>query len=398
MTYDEFLQTKLVVATESGFDVMDNEIHAALLPHQRDAVRWACKGGKRALFESFGLGKTVQELEWCRLVTEHAGGWALIVLPLGVKQEFTRDALQLLGWTKAPAYVRNAAEIENERDHYVFNLGSYPRIMLTNYERVRDGDIDPRMFTACALDEASVLRSHSTKTNLVSLDKFKGVPYKLVCTATPSPNRYVELLQYAGFLEVAEVSHILQRFFQRNSEKAHEAALHAHKEEEFWLWVSTWALFIQKPSDIGYDDAGYALPPMEVRYHELTSQTERFGVEKDGQVRVAMDATINLPAAAREKRESIRARVALAKEIIDSDPEAHFILWHDLEEERREIKRQIPEAVEVYGTQEYDLREQNVIDFSEGRTRILATKKRDQRAGVQLSAALPPGDLRWNRL
>lgn len=371
MTYDEFLQTKLVVAPSGGFDVSDEQIHAALKPHQRDAVRWACKGGRRALFESFGLGKTAQELEWCRLVSEHEHGWSLIVLPLGVKQEFARDAVQLLGWERQPAYVRTMAEAQAE----MAAQGEWPRVLMTNYERVRDGDIDPQQFCACALDEASVLRSHSTKTNLVSLEKFRGVPYKLVCTATPSPNRYMELLQYAGFLEAAEVSHILQRFFQRNSEKAHEATIHAHKEEEFWLWVSTWALFIQRPSDLGYDDAGYALPPMEVRYHELDSRTDRFGVEKDGQVRVAMDATISLPAAAREKRESIRQRVAKAREIVESDPETHFILWHDLEEERREIKRQLPEAVEVYGTQEYDLRETNVIDFSDGKTRLLATKK-----------------------
>jgi DNA modification methylase len=375
LTYEEFLQTKIVAATESGFAVTEDDLNPALLPLQRVAIPWACRGGNRAIFKKFGLGKSIDSLEFCRLAAQHANGWALIVLPLGVRQEFARDATQVLGWAKAPAYVRTMAEAKEamltwERDGKV-----YPRVIMTNYERVRDGDIEPRAFCACALDEASVLRSHSTKTNLVSLEKFRGVPYKLVCTATPDPNRTVELLQYAGFLEVAEVSQILQRFFLRNSEKAHQSMLNPSKEEEFWLWVSTWALFIQKPSDIGYDDAGYELPPMTVNYHELVSQTNRFSMENNGQVRMAMDATMSLVDAAREKRESIKARVAKAKEIVASDPAAHFILWHDLEEERREIKRQMPEAVEVYGTQDYDLRERNVIDFSEGRTRILATKK-----------------------
>jgi SNF2 family DNA or RNA helicase len=131
MTYDEFLRSKMVIAAESGFDVADHEINQNLKPHQRDAVRWAVKGGKRALFESFGLGKTVQELEIARLVTEKTGGRALIVLPLGVRQEFRRDAERILGM-EPPAYVRSMAEIEAAKG----------RILMTNYERVRGENAD----------------------------------------------------------------------------------------------------------------------------------------------------------------------------------------------------------------------------------------------------------------
>lgn len=372
MTYEEFLRTKRVVAPDAGFDVPAEEISRALKPHQRDAVRWACRGGCRALFESFGLGKTVQELEWCRLAIRHGtpaqGAWraALIVLPLGVRQEFTRDAVQLLGWDKPPAYVRSMREVMERMDR--------DRIFLTNYERVRDGDIDPNRFMACALDEASVLRSFGSKTYQTFMDKFSGVGYKLVCTATPSPNRYKELIHYAGFLGVMDTGQALTRFFQRDSQKAGNLTLYPHKEEEFWLWVSTWALFISRPGDLGYDDGGYVLPPMEVRHHRLEA-AEAPTVDRDGQEHMVRDAALGLQAAAREKRESIRARVAMARSIVESDPEAHFILWHDLEEERREIKRQLPEAVEVYGAQDYDMRERAVVDFSEGRTRLLATKK-----------------------
>ena len=206
------------------------------------------------------------------------------------------------------------------------------------------------------------------------MDKFSGVGYKLVCTATPSPNRYKELIHYAGFLGVMDTGQALTRFFQRDSQKAGNLTLYPHKEEEFWLWVSTWALFISRPGDLGYDDGGYVLPPMEVRYHRLEA-AEAPTVDRDGQEHMVRDAALGLQAAAREKRESIRARVAMARSIVESDPEAHFILWHDLEEERREIKRQLPEAVEVYGAQDYDVRERAVVDFSEGRTRLLATKK-----------------------
>ncbi|MGN1020581.1 MAG: DNA methyltransferase [Aristaeellaceae bacterium] len=364
MTYHQFLESKMVIARQSGFRVSPEKVHPALKPHQRDAVIWAVQGGKRALFESFGLGKTVQQLEFCRLVTAHEGGQALIVCPLGVKQEFIRDASQVLGWAQPPVYVRSMAEIR----------ASSAPVLITNYERVRDGDIDPGYFTATSLDEASVLRSFGSKTYQTFLEKFRHVPYKLVCTATPSPNRYKELIHYAGYLDVMDTGQALTRFFQRDSTKANHLTLYPHKEEEFWLWVSTWALCIQRPSDLGYDDTGYDLPPLEVRYHELPVEGDA-STEKDGQMRLLRDAALSLRDAAREKRESIPARVAMAKAIVDSDPGSHFILWHDLEDERRAIHQAMPEAVEIYGSQDIDTREKRIIDFAEGRYRLLATKK-----------------------
>lgn len=362
MTYLDFLKTKVEVAPVSGFDVSPEEISPALKPHQKDAVRWALHGGRRALFESFGLGKTVQELEYCRQVLRHEGGKALIVLPLGVRQEFKRDAVQLLG-LEEPRYITSAEEATEDG-----------KIYLTNYERVRDGDIDPSLFAACVLDEAAVLRSFGSKTYQTFLPKFKGVKYKLVATATPAPNRLKELIHYSGFEEVMDTGQALTRFFQRDSTKANNLTLYPHKEEEFWLWVSTWALLISKPSDLGYDDEGYALPPMEIRPHMISMGYE--GVtDKDGQYKFLNDAAQSLMEASHEKKNSIQARCALAKEIVDSDPEAHFVLWHDLEAERHELKRILPEAVDIYGSMDYDERERRVIDFSEGRTRLFATKK-----------------------
>lgn len=363
MTYNDFLRSKIVTAPETGFVVPDSAIHPALKPHQRDAVKWAVAGRRRGLFERFGLGKTAQELEYCRLVTEHEGGKALIVLPLGVRQEFARDAVQLLE-IEAPAYVRTMEEVQ----------AASATILLTNYERVRDGNIDPKAFTACCLDEASVLRSFGSKTYQTFLDKFRGVRYKLVATATPSPNRYKELIHYAGFLEVMDTGQALTRFFQRDSSKAGNLTLYPHKEEEFWLWVSTWGLFLSKPSDLGYDDTGYALPPLDVRTHIL-QDTYGGEIERDGQVKLLRDAAVSLTEAAREKRESIAARVAKAKTIVDSDPNAHFILWHDLEAERHAIKQAVPEVVDIYGSMDYDERERRVIEFSEGKTWLFATKK-----------------------
>lgn len=170
MNYNEFLHTKIEVAPASGFDVRPEDIHPALKPHQRDAVRWAIRGGRRALFESFGLGKTVQELEWCRLVQEHEQAPVIIVLPLGVRQEFTRDAVELLGM-EPPVYVRTMEEVK----------ANPAKIYMTNYERVRDGDIDPRYFAGAALDEAFAAcptahicgsREDSTFTEGSDCDKF----------------------------------------------------------------------------------------------------------------------------------------------------------------------------------------------------------------------------------
>lgn len=361
----EFLKTKIEVAKESGFKIDKNKLNKALKPHQKDAVAWALRGGRRALFESFGLGKTVQELEFCYQAVQEIGGKALIVLPLGVKQEFTQDAVDVLGYERPP-YVRNMEEVKSAKE----------TLLLTNYERVRDGDIDPAYFTAASLDEASVLRSFGSKTYQTFLDKFKGVPYKLVATATPSPNRYKELIHYAGYLEIMDTGAALTRFFQRDSTKANNLTLYKNQEDEFWLWISSWALFITKPSDVNpdYSDEGYDLPPLQVNWHELPV---KYGdaVERDGQMALFNEAAAGLKEAAHVKRDSIPARVAKMKQLVEASPSEHFVLWHDLEAERHEIKKALPETVEIYGSQDYDVREQRVVDFSRGKTRLFATKK-----------------------
>lgn len=365
MTYKDFLETKIELATESGFVVNPEKVNKVLKPHQRDAVVWALKGGRRALFESFGLGKTVQEIEFCHLAAEYSGGRALIVLPLGVKQEFTHDAVEVLEYEK-PEYCRTMEEVEQ----------STSQIVLTNYERVRDGDIRPDYFAATSLDEASVLRSFGSKTYQTFLDKFKNVPYKLVATATPSPNKYKELIHYAGYLEVMDTGQALTRFFQRDSTKANNLTLYPNMEDEFWMWVSSWALFITKPSDLNpvYSDEGYDLPPLDVRWHELPVH---YGdtADKDGQIQLFQEAAEGLKEAATVKRNSIDRRVEEMKRIVEESPEDHFLLWHDLENERHAIKKALPDVVDIYGSMDYDLREQRVIDFSNGRTKLFATKK-----------------------
>ncbi len=360
--YLDFLTSKVCTAPVYGLAVEENELSPVLKPHQRVAVKWAIEGGRRALFESFGLGKTVQQLEICRYITTHEAGRALIVCPLGVKQEFTQDARELLGMTVS--YVRTQAEIEACPDP----------VMITNYERVRDGDIDVNSFSVVCLDEASVLRSFGSKTYQTFFQKFRDVKYRFVSTATPSPNKYKELIHYAGFLGIMDTGQALTRFFQRDSTKANNLTLYPHKEREFWLWMSSWALFITKPSDLGFDDTGYDLPRMNVIYHRVAVDNATAPTDRDGQGQMFRSAALGLKEAAREKRDSLAARIAEVKAIIDEDPESHYVVWHDLESERAALKHAIPEIVEVYGSQDLDQRERNIIDFSHGRIKYLATK------------------------
>jgi hypothetical protein len=357
--YAAFLRAKVDFEHSYGPEIDPGRINPILMPHQRDIVAWAVKGGRRAMFAAFGLGKSVMQLEVLRLILEESGGSGLIICPLGVRQEFKRDAAMLGGTIK---FVRRTEEVNG------------PGVYLTNYESVRDGRLDPNVFTAVSLDEASVLRSYGSKTYQTFLELFDQIPYRFVATATPSPNRYKELIHYAGFLGVMDTGQALTRFFQRDSTQANNLTLYPHKEQEFWLWLSTWAIFLQKPSDLGHSDQGYALPDIHVEFHELDTDITGFEVDPDGQEHLFRGTSMGVSAAAREKRDTMAARIAKAAQLVAESPDDHFILWHDLEDERRALKRAIPEAVEVYGSLDLDKREERIIDFSEGRSRILATK------------------------
>ena len=366
--YIDLLQSKVEVAPTSGFDIeipfIEFEDGTKLKPHQRDAINWCIKGGRRAIFESFGLGKTIQQLLiiWAILEVEDTEK-GLIVCPLGVRQEFRNDAKTKLG--REVFYIKTQAEAD----------ALPPKsICLTNYERVRDGDIDPTKFIVCSLDEASVLSSDNSKTHHSFIKKFKGIRFKFVATATPSPNEYIELIGYAAFLEIMDKGGCKTRFFKRDSTNADHLTLHPHKENEFWLWLSTWALFITKPSDLGYSDEGYDLPEMKIIYHEITVDHTTAEADRDGQYSLLRSSALGLKEAAKEKRDTMTDRIDKMMEIIQESPDDHFLLWHDLENERKAIKKILPEAVEVYGSLDIDIREQRIVDFAQGRTKYLATK------------------------
>ena len=368
MEYIEFLKKKMAISSQTGFDIDESDLTPSLFPHVKDTVRWAVKGGCRAIFSSFGMQKTVTQLEILRIIIAKKGGKALVVCPKRVVVEFVSQAQAHMGLTVS--YVRTMQEVE----------ACQTDIMITNYERVRDGEdgvrIEPSYFTATSLDEASVLRGYGTKTYQEFLPLFSKVPYRFVATATPSPNRYKELIHYAGYLGVMDTGQALTRFFQRDSTKANNLTLYPGKEREFWLWVSTWALFLTKPSDLGYSDEGYELPPLNVHEEIVEVDNSTAGFDEKGVKMLFREAALGLAQAAKERRDNMGNKIQRAVEIINrpENKDDHFLIWHDLEDERRLICKAIDECRAVYGTQDDEEADQIISDFKEGRLKYLAAK------------------------
>lgn len=368
MEYIEFLRNKMAISHQTGFDINTEEITPTLYPHVKDTVRWAVAGGCRAIFSSFGMQKTVTQLEILRVILNHKGGKGLIVCPKRVVVEFLTQAEQHLHMKVT--YVRTMADV----------MICPTDIMVTNYERVRDGEegvrIDPAYFTVTSLDEASVLRGFGTKTYQEFLPLFSDVPYRFVATATPSPNRYKELIHYAGYLGVMDTGQALTRFFQRDSTKANNLTLYPHKEKEFWLWVSTWALFLTKPSDLGYPDTGYELPELRVHEEIVSVDNSTAGTDRDGQVKMFREAALGLADAAKERRDNMEEKIARVVEIINrpENKDDHFLLWHDLESERIALCNAIPSCKAVYGSQDDEEADKVIADFKDGRLKYLAAK------------------------
>lgn len=366
--YMDFLQGKVPRAQEMGFEPR-TEVHESLMPHQRDIALWAVRGGRRAIFASFGLGKTRIHLQLAKWVIEKTGGKFLIVAPLGVRQEFTRNDGPAMGMEVH--YVRTTEEA----------MESPCQVLITNYERVRDGGIDVSMFAGAGLDESSVLRSFGSKTYHAFLSMFDAVPYRYVFTATPSPNRYKELIHYGGFLGIMDTGQALTRFFQRDSEQANNLTLYPHMEEQFWRWLASWACFIQRPSDLGYSDEGYDLPPIKVHWHRVqVDHTAAWGqIDSWGQSQLFLDQSSGLKEQADVKRQTAELRLSAAMDIIQAEgPEDHWLLWHDLELERKLIEKRAKEDQldlrTVYGSQDLEAREDLILGFGSGEYRILATK------------------------
>ena len=400
LTYDDFLSEKVRFDRAFGFDVPQSALspifqpgHEKYKPHQAAIVRWAVAGGRRAIFARYGLGKSVMQLEILRLIVEHAKEHGerdpfgartrrgLIVAPLGVRFDIIADGRKHLDMEVR--FIRTTAEVD---------LG-WSGVYVTNYESVRDGKLDVDLFTGVSLDEAAVLRSFGSETYQRFVPLFTNVVYRFVATATPSPNRHKELIHYAGFLGVMDTGQALTRFFKRDSSKAGNLTLHPHKRREFWLWLNTWSCFLQLPSDLGFDDAGYDLPPLNVIWDEVKVGILSNRVDRDGQGVLVRGGAMSTVDAAREKRHTLEARVERAMQIVSAhapkpminflnagrkDRDDQIILWCDLNDEQDALEAGLTELglafSSIHGSLTDEQVEERLADWINGRTYALIGK------------------------
>lgn len=355
--YQAFLAAKQASVRPVGFAVAPQAIHTQLFNWQRDIVRWGLQLGRASLFEECGLGKTLQQLEWGRQVVEETRGRVLIVAPLAVAHQTVRESAKL---DLDVVYVRSQEEV----------LRASTPLLITNYDMIKA--FDPRAFAGVVLDESSILKAFSGATKKRLIAMFADTPYRLACTATPSPNDVVELGNHAEFLGVMDSHEMLARWFINDQGKAGHYRLKGHAASDYWRWVTSWAVCISKPSDMGpqYDDAGFVLPPLEIQEHCVEVDYAR--AQAHG--RLFIDDTVSATAIWKEKRLTLNERVALAAQLVQSEPNEAWIVWCDTNDEADALVKLLPEAVEVRGSHSIAEKEKRLSAFSDGEARIIITK------------------------
>ncbi|WP_262247004.1 DNA cytosine methyltransferase [Parapedobacter soli] len=369
--YTDFLLSKVRVAEKHGIRIDPSRLHPSTKPHQSKIICWGLEIGAALIAPDCGTGKTHMGIETCRILKEDFGGKALIVTELGASETFVNPDPAVGEGARLGiplAYVTSTDEA----------MASPCDIVVTNYERVRDGRFDFSAFTVVWLDEGNYVKNMASDTTNALAKQLKNVKYKYIATATPSPNEVLELVNYAHVLGIADRGQILTQFFQRNSTKAGELTLHPQHEADFWLWVHSWMVAIEFPSDLGFSDEGYELPELRVHWIEVKMDKPiEAGIEKNGQARLVADTGGNdLPMNAKLKKASIDVRLAKSMEIIGNNPDDHFIIWHHLNDEKAALNKVFKgdNYAALYGSMKESDRERIVVDFTKGDLKYLATK------------------------
>jgi superfamily II DNA or RNA helicase len=349
MTYEEFLETKQYTAKTSGFECED--INPLLFDFQAAIDRWAIKTGNAGIFADCGLGKTAMQLDYADKVCAHTGGDVLILAPLAVSQQTTEEG------KKFGIKVNICRTQDNVRRG----------INITNYEML--DHFRPEHFKGVVLDESSILKSFMGKTKRQIISAFQNTPYKLSCTATPAPNDHMELLNHAEFLGVMRSCEALSIWFINDTMSCGKYRLKNHAVKSFWEWVSTWAVCMSKPSDIGFSDAGFELP--ELRTHEILVEIDELdhNYENGFFRKIEKNAT----AFHKEKRITCGLRARHCADIAYSTDE-QYLIWCDTNYEADALKKCIPDAVEVRGDHSIDEKEKAALRFKDGSTRLLISK------------------------
>jgi superfamily II DNA or RNA helicase len=354
--YESFIASKGFLDVPTGFDC-DVPV-GPLFDFQAACVKWALKRGRAALFEDTGLGKTLQQTTWAKYVCEHTGGNVIIVAPLCVAQQTVEEAAK---FGIAIKYCRHDSEVE-------------PGITITNYEMLEHFELDS--FVGVVLDESSILKAHNSKTRAFITEAFRRTPYKLSCTATPSPNDWMELGNQAEFLGVMSSVEMLSTFFTHDGGDTGNWRLKGHGKVKFWEWMATWSICIRSPADLGFDGSRYLLPPLELVEHVVESDAA-----PEGQLFTIIAQSLTERRQA--KKSTIDQRIELAAGIANSTDEP-VIVWCHLNEESERLTKAIPGAVEVTGSMKPEQKEANIMAFVHGEARVIVSKPSIMGYGLNL--------------
>lgn len=349
--YRSFIARKRVAAVPSGFRVEPDWMQDRLFPWQRDIVRWACRLGRAAIFADCGLGKTLMQLEWADWVHQVTGGNVIILCPLAVAWQTLVEAARF--------GIHSPVAIAADQTHV------RPGITITNYEKLHL--FDASSFAGVVLDESSILKSFTGTTKQALCDGFARTPYRLCCTATPAPNDRMELGNHADFLGVMPSSEMLARWFINDTMGAGKYRLRKHGERDFWRWVSSWAVCIGSPSDLGYPNEGFTLPPLSIHEHVIANDSPPAGhlFHPGGSVSATNVHT--------EKRASLPEKAGMVASLVNSNADA-WAVWCDTDYEADALCSRIPDAVEVRGSHGDRMKEDRLQAFSRGDCRVIVTK------------------------
>jgi len=348
--YGDFLRRKRRAVGNSGFDPDPTLLERyGLFDFQQALTGWAARKGRAAIFADTGLGKTRMQVAWADLVVRQAGADVLILAPLSVAQQT----------------VAEAAAIGVQITHAHTGADVRPGINITNYDRLHR--FDPSRFLGVVLDESSIIKHHDAKTLATLLAAFADTEYRLCATATPAPNDWTELGTHAEFLGVCSRAEMLAEYFTHDGGETQTWRLKGHARAEFWRWVATWGAMVRSPADLGFDASRYDLPPLHVEQVTVASDAR----PEEGELFVRPALTLSERRQAR--RDSLRQRViACAERVNDSaDP---WVVWCELNAEGDALRAEIPDAVEVRGSDPAERKEQALADFAAGRIRVLVTK------------------------
>ena len=357
--YLEFLKSKQTSIASSGFDIPESSINNLLFPFQKYCVIRALKSGRFAMFEDCGLGKTVQQLEWAQQVVNHTNKPVLIIAPLGVVGQTIKEG-QKFRYDVQEVFLT------------IFDMDLKAGIYITNYENM--DNITTEMFVGVVLDESSILKNFNGKTKQALIDRFNTTPYKLCCTATPSPNDTTELCNHAEFLNIMTRNEMLAMYFIHDGGSTSDWRLKGHAQQDFWDFVSSWAVMLSKPSDIGFSDNGYNLPPLNIIEEFIETKKRNNGL-------LFNDIAVSATDYHNELRNTLKERLDRVSEIVNNSDE-RFIIWIGHDDEGEYLRNRISDAVEVNGSDNKGVKKDRLIGFGEGKFRVLITKLKIAQFGL----------------